>query len=182
MRKIVPLPTSEVTTIWPFIFLIMHRRGSTVDRRCRLRIDRCDPGLPSPNPRLPAHGRRTAGPSSCCSWELSCWAPYSRNCAQILAQDLADVRLRQCFEEANLSGHLVRRKFAATVRDHLGFGQTDAARLRHAVYANIQAPYPTTWSREPAVSPELHNESRRIFRPRRPVSSSRPATAWLPQA
>jgi len=29
-----------------------------------------------------------------------------------------------------------------------------------AVCANIQAPYPTTRSRTPAVSPELHNASR----------------------
>src|SRR5215471_15687589 len=54
--------------------------------------------------------------------------------------------------------------------------------IHAAIYANIQAPYPTTWSREPAVSPELHNESRRIFRPRRPVSSRRPAIARPPQA
>jgi hypothetical protein len=63
-----------------------------------------------------------------------------------------------------------------------GKADMEVLAIHAAVYANIQAPYPTTWSREPAVSPELHNESRRIFRPRRPVSSSRPATAWLPQA
>ena len=36
-----------------------------------------------------------------------------------------------------------------------------------AGYANIQAPYPTTRSRAPAVSPELHNDSRRALTPRR---------------
>ena len=51
-----------------------------------------------------------------------------------------------------------------------------------AVFANIQAPYPTTRSREPAVSPELHNESRLAVRPRRPASTSKAATARQPQA
>jgi hypothetical protein len=51
-----------------------------------------------------------------------------------------------------------------------------------AVSANIQAPYPTTRSREPAVSPELHNESRRALRPRRSVSTSKPAIGRQPQA
>ena len=51
-----------------------------------------------------------------------------------------------------------------------------------AVYANIQAPYPTTRSREPAVSPELHNESRRALRPRRSASTIKPATGRQPQA
>jgi hypothetical protein len=35
-----------------------------------------------------------------------------------------------------------------------------------AVLANTQAPYQTTRSREPAVSPELHSESRWALRPR----------------
>src|SRR5215470_6604649 len=74
-----------------------------------------------------------------------CSAPNSRpmNCGivimlfpkftetQILAQDFVNVRLRQCFEEANLSGHLVRRKFAPTVCDHLSFGQCRAPSMCH---------------------------------------------------
>src|SRR5262245_40535370 len=84
---------------------------------------RCDLGSPSPSPRPLAHGRRIAELSSCCSWESSYPVPCSRDCPQILAQDLADIRLRQRFEEANLTGHLVRRKFAPTVCDHLSFGQ-----------------------------------------------------------
>src|SRR5215470_19144693 len=57
--------------------------------------------------------------------------PNSRDCAQILAQNFANVRLRQRFEEPNLSGHLVRRKFAPTVCDHLGFGQCRAPSMCH---------------------------------------------------
>ena len=59
-----------------------------------------------------------------------------------------------------------------------------AARLttRSPAYANIQAPYPTTRSREPTVSPELHNESRWTLRPRRSASTSKPATGRQPQA
>jgi len=46
-----------------------------------------------------------------------------------------------------------------------------------AFSVNNQAPYPTTRSRGPSVSPELHNESRRTFRLRRRASTNRPATA-----
>src|SRR5262249_48724456 len=53
----------------------------------------------------------------------------SRNCAQIFAQDLAHVRLRQCFEEASPPGPLVRREFTPTVRDHFGFGHSRALGL-----------------------------------------------------
>ena len=42
-----------------------------------------------------------------------------------------------------------------------------AAQAAAPVCSTAQAPYPTTRSREPAVSPELHNESRRALRPRR---------------
>jgi len=62
--------------------------------------------------------------------------------------------------------------------------QRGAARLttHGAGYANIQAPYPTTRSREPAVSPELHNESRRALKAWRLASISGPATARQPHA
>lgn len=56
------------------------------------------------------------------------------------------------------------------------------SQLKAPLYANIQAPYPTTRSREPAVSPELHNDSRLALRPRRSASNSKPATGRQPQA
>jgi hypothetical protein len=58
----------------------------------------------------------------------------------------------------------------------------DALKLaRHdATCANIQAPYPTTLSREAAVSSELHNESRRALKPWRPASTrASPLTVGL---
>src|SRR5262245_11957990 len=57
---------------------------------------------------------------------VALWQP-----AQILAQDLAHVRLRQCVEEADLLRHLVGRKLAPAVRDDIGFGERRARRLGH---------------------------------------------------
>src|SRR5262245_29213876 len=54
------------------------------------------------------------------------WQP-----AQILAQDLANVRLRQRVEEADLLRHLVGGEFAPAVRDHVGFAEGCARRLGH---------------------------------------------------
>ena len=45
-----------------------------------------------------------------------------------------------------------------------------------------QAPYPTTRSRGPAVSPELRRSSRSIVMPRRRAASSRPRVGTWPQA
>src|SRR5262249_35785754 len=60
--------------------------------------------------------------------------------------------------------------------------RANAPRYDFGVSPNIQAPYPTTRSRKPAASPELHKASRRAFKPRRPASISSPATATQPHA
>src|SRR5262249_432315 len=49
-------------------------------------------------------------------------------------------------------------------------------------HAKAQAPYPTTRSREPAVSPELHRARRSALRPRWPACTSSPAMGRYPQA
>src|SRR6516225_11307454 len=53
---------------------------------------------------------------------------YSTEGAQILAQDLSDVRLRQRFEKAHLFRDLVGGELAPAVRDHVSFGNRRARR------------------------------------------------------
>src|SRR5262245_19134607 len=66
-----------------------------------------------------------------CGWRLVMAVLALWQSAQILAQDLAHVRLRQCVEEADLLRHLVGRKLAPAVRDEIGFGERRARRLGH---------------------------------------------------
>src|SRR5262245_21679876 len=62
----------------------------------------------------------------CAKAMVHLWQP-----AQILAQDLAHVRLRQCVEEADLLWHLVGRKLLPAVRNQVRFGERRARCLGH---------------------------------------------------
>src|SRR6202035_3517235 len=70
--------------------------------------------------------------SSWCSWGLAwCSSRISRESAEILAQDLAHVRLGQRVEEAHLLRHLVGSELPPAMRDHVIFGERGARRLGH---------------------------------------------------
>src|SRR5215471_9509760 len=78
---------------------------------------------------LRARARRTVARSPSSIARLS-WSHLWQT-AQILAQDLAHIRLRQRVEEADLLRHLVGRELPPTMRNHVRFGERRARRLGH---------------------------------------------------
>src|SRR5262245_59347882 len=63
-----------------------------------------------------------------------------RTRAQIPAQDLADIRLRQRIEEVNLLRHRVGRQLTPAVRDHVALAQGRARRLGHEQLYGLAGP------------------------------------------